>query len=493
MTTSIHLPVLQVIIPLLSAPICVLLRHERLVRAFATMACLASLVVAYSQWDTVTAGVVSYHIGGWAPPWGIELRADRLSVLVLILVTTVASAALFSGIGARSHAIPRGRESYFYAAFLLCLTGLVGMTSTGDAFNVFVFLEIASLSTYTLVALGRSRRALKAAFSYLVLGSLGGTFILLGIGFLYQLTGTLNMADLSERLADVSHNRAYVVAFVFLMVGLGLKLAVFPLHQWLPNAYAQAPSAASSFLAGSSTKVTYYLAVRFIFAVFGAVSVYQTLHLRTFLMPMSLMAMFFGSIAAIYQNDFKRLLAYSSVAQLGYMTLGLSLGTHAGVQAGLVHLVNHALMKSGLFMVAATIVAKIGTSQLSEMAGLGKKMPMTMVALVIGGLGLIGVPGTSGFISKWYLVSAAFDNGDHYLAAGILLSSLLAVAYVWRLVELLYFRDPRGEAAAVQDEPLSSLAPALLMMSATVFLGLFPHLVTDSASAIAADLFGGTR
>src|SRR5690606_20705236 len=297
-------------------------------------------------------------------------------------------------------------------------------------------LEISSLSSYALIAMGRSRRALSSALSYLFVGTVGATFYLVGVGMLYQLTGTLNMADLASRLSDAKESRTLVVGFVMIFTGLAVKLAVFPLHQWLPNAYAFAPSSVSAFLSGTATKVVYYLVLRFVFVVFGAAFVVDTMRLQYLLMPLSLLAMFVGSAAAIYQSDFKRLLAYSSVAQPGYMTLGLSLGTEQGLRAGLLHLMNHGLMKSGLFLVAAAVVAKIGSSKLDDFAGLGRRMPLTMAALVVGGLALIGVPGTSGFISKWFLVVAAIDAGQMWIAFAILLSSLLALAYVWRVIEI---------------------------------------------------------
>lgn len=486
-----HLPILQILLPMLAAPSCVILRHRLLVRGFATLIAFAAFAVSIALMIQVQArGAVSYHLGGWAPPWGIELRADALTTLVLLVVTAVAAVVLSTGLG-RDHSVPEGREAYFYAAFLLCLAGLLGMTMTGDAFNVFVFLEIASLSTYALVALGATRRALTAALFYLMIGTVAGTFYLLGVGLLYQATGTLNMADLASRLAelDPSH-RTFMVGFVFVTLGLALKVAVYPMHQWLPNAYAFAPSTAGAFIAGTATKVSYYLLLRFLFTVCGASVAFETFGLGGFLLPVSLLAMFAASVAAIYQADFKRLLAYSSVGQLGYMTLGLSLGTELGVKAGLIHVFNHAFMKSGLFLVAAAVVMRVGSSRIDDFSGIGKRMPLTTAALVVGGLGLVGVPGTSGFISKWYLVLAAFDAGHSWLALAILLSSLLAVAYVWRVVEIAYFRPLRRED--IGDDPPSVTIPAWVLLGATVFFGFFPELpISWGQAAVDALNVGG--
>ena len=340
-----HLPALAVVLPLLAAPICMLLRNVSLARTFAiavvwTTLAICSLLLA----RVVESGSVSYMFGGWPAPYGIEYCVDTLSAFVLLIVSGIASVVLPAGPGRASISIPPGRENLFYTSFLLCMGGLLGVAITGDAFNIFVFLEIASLASYILVSLGSGRRALVAAFSYLVMGTIGGTFILIGIGLMYQMTGTLNIEDLSLRLAPVLEQRTTRVAFAFLTVGTSIKLAVFPLHQWLPNAYAQAPAVVSAFLAATATKVAYYLLLRFVFTIFGAGFVFGVLELDRVLIPLSIAAMFIGSIAAIYQTDLKRLLAYSSVAQVGYMTLGLAFASVAGLTGGIVHLFNHALI-----------------------------------------------------------------------------------------------------------------------------------------------------
>ncbi len=485
-----HLPALQVIVPLLAAPSCVILRKPALVRWFATLVCFAALAMSLMLTRVVfTEGALAYHVGDWEPPWGIELRVDALTVLLLLVVTLIGSVVVITGPGERSHSLAPANEGYFYAAYLLCMTGLIGMTLTGDAFNAFVFLEISSLSAYTLIGLGSSRRSLTAAISYLMIGTVGGTFFLVGVGMLYQLTGSLNMADIHERLATLTPNRTTVVAMGFLFVGIGLKTAIFPLHQWLPNAYTFAPSSASAFLAGTATKVSYYLLVRFALTVLGAGLVFSTFDIGKVLMPLSVLAMFVGAAAAVFQTDLKRLLAYSSVSQLGYMTLAFSFGTQPGLEAGLLHLFNHAAMKAGLFLAAGAIVARLGSSSIDQMAGLGRRMPMTMAAIVVGGFALIGIPGTSGFVSKWRLVGAALQLGDVWVAGLVLMSSLLAVGYVWKLVEVGYFRPPVDENRV--DEQPSLLIPAWVLTASTVFFGIFPDFPIRLSEAAAAGLWGG--
>jgi multicomponent Na+:H+ antiporter subunit D len=329
-----------------------------------------------------------------------------------------------------------------------------------------------------------------AAFSYLVMGTIGATFLLIGIGLMYQMTGTLNMVDMADRLRDVNETRTILVAVAFVVVGISTKLAVFPLHQWLPNAYSEAPPIVSAFLAATSTKVAYYLLIRFTLSLFGAVLVFDRIGVQSLLMPLSIAAMFIGSIAAIYQTDLKRVLAYSSVAQIGYMTLGLSLASEAGVAAGLIHLFNHALMKAALFMVAACVAWRMGSTQVAVMRGLGQRMPITMAAFVAGGLALIGVPGTVGFISKWALVTAALEQGALWVAFLIMASSVLAVVYVWRLVEVIYFQEPDGTVDR-KEAPLRMLIPTWLLAGMTIWFGLFSGFSVEVGEAAARQLLLG--
>lgn len=486
-----QLPALQVVLPLFSALLCFLIRNKSASRLSAVLVSWGCLAIALELLSTVQeTGPISYHFGGWFPPLGIEYRIDLLNAYVLVIVSMISAVVLPFGFGHWGLSIPEGREYLFYSAFLLCISGLLGITITGDAFNVFVFLEITSLSSYALIAMGRSRRALRAAFTYLAMGTVGGTFVLIGIGMMYLETGTLNMVDIAHRLALAHGSRTVIVAFSFLTAGVGIKLAVFPLHHWLPNAYSYAPAKVSAFLAATATKVSYYVLVRVIFTLFGAAYIFETLKFHTLLIPLSLLAMFIGSIVAIYQTNIKRLLAYSSIAQIGYMTLGLSFASINGLTGGLVHLFNHALMKGGLFLVVASVMHSIASNEIDDMRGLGRKMPFTMAAFVLGGLSLIGVPGTVGFISKWYLVVAALEKGWYPIAVLILLSSFLAVIYIWRVIEVLFFRES-DIVKSVTEAPLSMLIPTWVLIGGTLFFGLQTEWTVGVASSVADSLLGG--
>ena len=488
---SHHLPILQVILSLLAAPLCALLPAGRLPWLLALVVSTLSLLIAGTLLSQVWDGaVISYALGGWPPPIGIEYRVDVLNAFILLLVTIIGTLVMLYAYASVNSEIERKRQPLFYAAYLLCLSGLLGITITGDAFNVFVFLEISSLATYTMIALGRNRRALTASYQYLIMGTIGATFILIGIGLLYAMTGTLNMADLAVRLPAVDGARTVQAAFAFLTVGICLKLALFPLHLWLPNAYAYAPSVVTAFIAATATKVAVYLLLRFFFTIFGNEFSFGSMHLHFVLLPLALAAILATSTVAIFQNNIKRLLAYSSVAQIGYMILGIAFASVTGVTAGILHLFNHALMKSALFLALGCVVYRIGSCNLNDMAGLGKRMPWTMAAFVAGGLSLIGVPLTVGFISKWYLILGALERGWWWVAVLVLIGSLLAVIYIWRVVETAYFKPaPEGQTARC-EAPLSMLVPMWILVLANFYFGIDASLSTGAARFAAQQLLG---
>ncbi|MGB0747743.1 MAG: monovalent cation/H+ antiporter subunit D family protein [Magnetospiraceae bacterium] len=500
---SAHFPILQVVIPLMAAPTCVILRKANLVWGVALAAVWIAFGLSISVvYRVLTEGTISYHIGDWAPPIGIEYRIDTPAALVLLIVTLIGVAVMTYARPSVMREIVRDRIYLFYTNFLLCLTGLMGMTVTGDAFNLFVFLEISSLSTYVLVAMGKDRRALVAAFRYLILGTIGATFYVIGIGLLYMMTGTLNIVDLATQLSQVNadgtmvaSSRTVLVALAFLTVGLSLKLALFPLHLWLPNAYTYAPSVVTAFLAGTATKVAVYVMLRIFFTVFGPEgSPISFQGIGPILELMAIAGMFAASLVAIFQMDVKRMLAYSSVAQIGYIMLGIALASETGITAGLVHMFNHALIKTALFMAVGCLVWRVGSSHINAFAGMGREMPLTFAVFVIGGLSLIGVPLTVGFISKWQLMLATLEAGQWPVTLLIAASSLLAVIYIWRVVEIGYFRSPpenTGEVTAQGEAPLMMLFPMALMAALTLYFGIDSGLTMGMATEAAQALVGG--
>ncbi|MFT4651638.1 MAG: multicomponent Na+:H+ antiporter subunit D [Porticoccaceae bacterium] len=486
-----HLPILQVIVPLMAAPACLLLRRPKLVWLFTLLSsALAFIISILLLQQVMIAGTISYELGGWSPPWGIEYRVDKLSAFIAIIISGLSTLVLLASRTSIDKEISADKHTLFYILYLLSLTGMLGIVTTGDAFNVFVFLEISSLSAYSLIALGKDRRAIWSSFQYLIMGTIGATFILIAIGLMYQMTGTLNMADLATRLPEVAETRTVITAYAFFIVGVCLKLALFPLHLWLPNAYVYAPSMVTSFFAATSTKVAAYLLIRFTFSIFGLSFSFTTLPMETLFLALGLLGIFVTSTVAIYQDNMKHVFAYSSVAQTGYMIVGFSMATTAGLSAMLLHMFNHALMAGALFLALGAVTYRVGATRISDFQGLGRQMPFTMAAIVIGGLSVIGVPLTVGFVSKWHLVVAAIGKEWWVVAGLLLLGSLLAVIYVWRIVETAYFRAPITGKDPIKEAPIAFLLPIGILASANVYFGIDTRLSVGIATAAAKGLFG---
>lgn len=497
-----NLPVLVVLVPLFGGLLSLFTRRTSS-WILATVTSAITFGLALLLLDQVQAsreGVVEYMLGGWPAEYGIGYRIDILNAYLILVVSLIGAVVTMYAYHSVMDEIPKDRHHLFYAVWLLAITGLIGIPATGDTFNMYVLLEISSLTVYTLVAMGmyRDRRALTASLKYLILGSIGATFILLGIGYLLMLTGTLNMADMHaqlEKLAgsgELLGNRTIFVAFAFLAVGLALKMALWPLHMWLPDAYTYAPSAVSALIASTATKVGVYMAFRFIYTIFGGV--YASAESLMFIGMCAGAGIIISSISAITARNVKRVLAYSSVGQLGYIVLGFSLASAQGVTSSVIHIFNHAVIKGGMFMAMGCVVLRIGSAGVSDLRGLGQKMPWTMGAFTIGGCGLIGFPLTSGFISKWYLLQATWHQGLWWAVAVVALGGLLALIYVWRLVELIWFSDPEeGDPAAtdIREAPLSMLIPTWLLAGSTIYFGLDADLTTRIAARAAEILIGG--
>jgi multicomponent Na+:H+ antiporter subunit D len=496
----IHGPAFLMALPLIMAAITAILPNKRVAWASTFIVTAILTLTAFSiALYNAEVGTTIYKMGGWAPPHGISLVIDALNAPVIVLIAVMALITVIYAMPATIAEIKPNKRAPFYAAFLLGIAGLLGMVVSGDAFNVFVFLEVSSISTYVLVAMGaaRDRRALSAAYNYLILGSIGATFFVIGVGFLYMEPGTLNMADMARILADMDGgSRVAKIAFGFIVIGLGLKLAMFPLHAWLPGAYAYAPTPVTAFLASTATKAALYLLLRFTFFVFDPSYTYVADVLMFVLVGLGIFGMLFASLQAIFQTDVRRMLAFSSVAQVGYMLLGVGIATTASVAAGYLHLINHAVIKGGLFLALGAMWYRFGITRTQDFQGLGKTMPWTMGAFTILGLSLIGVPFTAGFVSKINLADAAADAGWWWAVGVIMLTSILALIYIGRVLLMAYFQDPpevNGVVVKRNEAPILMLFPMWVLALASVIIGIQAErgIVVDAATR-AAELLLGT-
>lgn len=478
---------------MLTAPIVLMLKPRGLAWIAATAASLFAFAIAVNLAQITLSGeTIGYLMGSWPAPYGIELRVDALSALMLLVVTGASSISLLVGSKSIDSEIEVERQPFFYTAWLLVLAGLCGIVVSADAFNIFVFMEVSSLASYVLIAGGPDRRALPAVFKYLFMGTVGATFYLIGVGLIYLMTGTLNLADMELRLQEVSDLRPILMAAGFITIGLALKAALFPMHVWLPNAYTFAPHIVTVFLAACATKVSIYVLLRFDFSVLQANIDGHDAQFEYFLMPLAVLGIVVASSVAMFEDNLKRLLAWSSVAQIGYIILGASLVSVAGLSASLLHIFNHALAKGALFLAVAALTMSLSRLRIEDIAGVSKQMPWTMAAFVLGGLSLIGVPGTAGFISKWYLISAVAAEGalGIVLIAIILISSLMALVYIWRIIESAYFGKPATDIGELQEAPLPMLFGVWLLVAANFYFGLFPSIPIELSTMGAETLLG---
>ena len=422
----------------------------------------------------LTVGVIHYWLGGWRPPWGIEYVVDALNGYVLVILLFLSLMCVLYSKRSILHKIEERKVVTFYTIFQLMVSGLSGVVVTGDVFNMYVLFEVASLTSYALIAVAGGK-ALKASFNYLVVGSIGICFYLLGVGFLYSVTGSLNMKDIAILLPPLYHNRVVLTAFVFILVGLGIKMALFPLHTWLPDAHSYAPAEISAMLSGIIIEVGTYAFLRISFSVF-TVEFLKQVPIFEVISWLAAIAMIYGSILAIAQYNLKRMLAYSSVANMGYIMLGvgLSASTTLGLTPALMHILNHALMKACMFMVAGAFIYKFDLWEMTDFRGLGRKMPYTSLAFILASLSMIGLPPSVGFVTKLYLALACLEAGQFPFIAVIFFSTLLMVFYFWRVIEFMYIRvgDEEERAVETEEAPWSMVIPVVVLALLCFIMGV---------------------
>ena len=356
------------------------------------------------------------------------------------------------------------------------------MVITGDLFNLFVFLEIYSLASYALITLGGDR-AVVASFRYLILGTIAGSFYLLGIGFIYFSTGTLNMADAANLLPPLFQSPAVMTAVALIVIGMGIKMALFPLHVWLPDAHSYAPPVIAAVLAAVQIETAAYVIIRMLLTVFGTQYLSETLPVTLIIGWVAAGGIIFGSVMAIAQKDFKRMLAYSTVAQVAYIGLGIGLANPLGIIGGLLHILNHAFMKSCLFLVAGGIKHQTGLHDIPQFAGLGRKMPLMMAGFTVAALSMVGIPPTGGFFSKWYLILGGIDAQNWIFVAVIIASSLLTAVYFFRMIEKIYAAPPTDAAPELEQarEPSARiLVPILILAAGIIVLGIINAVIVNN-------------
>ncbi len=480
-----HYPALLVTIPLLAAFViygCSWL-HKKSCLPLALLALAISCAVSIGLLaQAIAKGHISYHLGGWQPPWGIAYEVDPLNALVLVAVSTVAFINLIATAG-EIEQVFSDRKGAFYTLYLLFIVGLLGIVVTGDLFNLYVLLEIASITGYSLIAMGQADRAPLSSLNYVFMGTIGACFYLLGVGYIYIMTGSLNMADVRALLPSLYHSSAILVAFIFCLVGVMIKMGFFPLHTWLPNAYTYAPSPAISLIAPLMTKVMAYVMIRLILSVFSPAFTFASLVVGHGIVWLACLAILMGAILALSQRDIKKMLTYIIVSEIGYIVGGAWLGNNTAMTGAVLHIINDTLMTFCVFLAVGGISRKLGSVELNNFKGLFKKMPFTMGAFVASGLSIIGVPPTCGFFSKWYLISGAMEAGSYSFVCVLIISSLINVILFFRIIETAFFAhsDPGNRhdylLSEIGEISLNTLIPLLMAAAGLLVLGMYSGTV----------------
>ena len=475
-----NLPILAVVLPLFAAFIMplvgLLTKRHGLKRAcdwLAVAAMVGTLAIVAGMAPAVWDGeILVYRLGGWTPPWGINLSVDGLAIQMALIIAGIGTLVAIYSV---TYMQRSARLDLYYALLFLSTAGMMGVVLTGDIFNLYVFLEIMSISAYALVAFERRWESIEAGMRFLIMGSLATSFILLGIALTYGIAGSLNIADLVGKLAAVRSGgqqlrTAMVLIPSLFIAGFCLKSAVVPLHAWLMDAHPAAPCPISALLSGVVVSIGAYGILRIVYMMFGGLAI------GVLLSVLGLASMVVGGLMALVQRDIKRLIAYCTISTMGYILLGVGLGTAGGIQGGLFHLLNNAIFKALLFMCAGAIVHRVGTRNLDELGGLYWNMPVTATVFVIGSLASSGIPPFNGFASKWTIYVACIEAGRPEFTAVAVIISVLTLAYFLKAICSIFLGQRLPRLEGVREAPPLMLLPMIVLTVLCVVLGVLPDL-----------------
>jgi len=469
-----QLPVILFLLPLFAAismPL-VCLKHRHWSHPIAVSILAAMLLASiWNLFNVIQYGEIRYAFSGWAMPFGIEWVADGLASIVLVLL----SALGLLGVVFTGPTSPKelgGRIVHYYTLILLLISALTGIVFARDLFNLFVFLEVAAISSYALVGVAGGR-ALFAAFRYLILGTLGASLYLLGVSYLYAVSGTLNMADMAERLPHLLTSKALVGGLLFMFIGLGIKMALVPFHSWMPDAYSYAPDSVSPILAPLLTKVALVAWIRIMYWVLNATVVIFHIPILLLMTVLGSIAAVIGASLALTHRDIKMIFSYGGISHIGIILIGIGQGNQTGYAGGVFYLLNDAVMQAALFFIAGLAFCQYGIRTIDDMGRVGKQAPWLTGSLIVVAMGMIGLPPTGGFFGKWYIILGALESGNYVSVAAVLLSTLLTLAYFVKLFESIFRQTSTPLEIKPVDIPLSYKLTLGITSAAIIILGLF--------------------
>ena len=471
---SHQLPAILFLLPLFAAismpVVCLKHRHWSKPISLTILAAMV-LVSILNLHNVVNHGEVRYAFSGWTAPLGIEWVADGLASVILVLLSVLGLlGVVFTG--PTSPKALGGRIVHYYTLILLFFSALTGIVFARDLFNLFVFLEVAAISSYALIGVAGGR-ALFAAFRYLILGTIGASIYLLGVSYLYAVTGTLNMADMADKLPFLLGSKALVGGLLFIFIGLGIKMALVPFHAWMPEAYAYAPDSVSPILASLLTKIALLAWVRIIYWVLNASIVVYGIPILLLVAVLGALAAVIGASLALAQRDIKMMFAYGGISHIGIILIGIGQGNQTGFVGGIFYLLNDAVMQAALFFLAGVAFCHYGVRTIDDIGRVGKQAPWLTGSLIVIALGMVGLPPTGGFFGKWNIILGALEAGNYVSVAAVVLSTLLTLAYFVKLFEGIFRQTSTRLDVQFGEIPLSFKMTLGVTSAAIMLLGLF--------------------
>ena len=471
---SHQLPAILFLLPLFAAismPV-VCLKHRHWSKSISlTILAAMVLVSILNLHNVVNHGEVRYVFSGWTAPLGIEWVADGLASVILVLLSVLGLlGVVFTG--PTSPKALGGRIVHYYTLILLFFSALTGIVFAADFFNIFVFLEVAAISSYALIGVAGGR-ALFAAFRYLILGTIGASIYLLGVSYLYAVTGTLNMADMADKLPFLLGSKALVGGLLFIFIGLGIKMALVPFHSWMPEAYAYAPDSVSPIMASLLTKIVLLAWVRIIYWVLNASIAIFDIPILQLVAVLGALAAVIGASLALAQRDIKMMFAYGGISHIGIILIGIGQGNQTGFVGGIFYLLNDAVMQAALFFIAGVAFYQYGVRTIDDLGRVGKQAPWLTGSLIVVALGMIGLPPTGGFFGKWNIILGALEASNYVSVAAVLLATLLTLAYFVKLFEGIFRQTSTGLDLQFGEFPLSFKMTLGVTSAAIMLLGLF--------------------
>ena len=468
-------PLIIILVLFITAFIMPLVKKNKIIKSISLSSVAAVMLLSLIHFSFIIKnGPYLYSVGHVDSPFGIEFSIGSIEGIMAVLFTFVTLMIVWYSIYSIDRDIKDARIPLYYLLINMLVGSLLGVVFSNDIFNSYVFIEVGTLASCGIIVVKDKKENIMAATKYLIMSCLGSGLVLMGIAYLYSITGHLNMVYIHKELVNVytQYPRAILITLGLFTVGLGVKSAIFPLHNWLPDAHSSAPSPSSAILSSLVLKAYVILLIKVLYRVFGTEIVLQFPILRIILVLGSL-GMIIGSIFAIYQKEIKRVIAYSTVAQMGYIFMGIGLGTELGVSIAIFHIIGHAVTKSALFLTVGAMIEQTGYKEVQDLRGIGREMPITLGLFTIGALSMVGIPLLPGFVSKWNFALASIDKGELFLIAIIIGSSLLNVIYYFPIVINGFFGDENleGKVYKSKSKPVKELMPIIVLVLSMLYLG----------------------